>query len=473
MIKNILKNNTTNSTTKINHSNEKKSVALSSVFASLLLTITKFVVGILTGSIGIISEAAHSALDLAAAIMTYFAVKIGDKPADESHPYGHGKVESVSALGETGLLFITSIWIVYEAVHRLFLKNVEIDVTWYAFAVIILSIVVDYSRSRALKKVADKTQSQALEADALHFSSDIWSSAVVLIGLIFVSFGIKGADAIAAMGVAVFVIIAGYRLGKRTIDVLIDSAPAGIAQTVKFASSQVKEVRAIEKIRVRPMGPTVFIDFVIQVDRKLTATSVHEIVMNVEKKVLEKIPGADIVIHTKPIQLSNESIVELIQLTAANKGLHVHDVVVISHGKIKYVSYDLEVQNTFTVKKAHDIATQLEDYIKKELGKNVKFNTHIEPLQKEILSALPLQKKEIDKIQTAIAKIVKDCMPLHTPHDLIGTVLENKITISVHCYTKENTPLEEAHTAASRLEYLTREKLPNIRKVVVHVEPEE
>jgi len=211
MIKNILKNNTTNSTTKINHSNEKKSVALSSVFASLLLTITKFVVGILTGSIGIISEAAHSALDLAAAIMTYFAVKIGDKPADESHPYGHGKVESVSALGETGLLFITSIWIVYEAVHRLFLKNVEIDVTWYAFAVIILSIVVDYSRSRALKKVADKTQSQALEADALHFSSDIWSSAVVLIGLIFVSFGIKGADAIAAMGVAVFVIIAGYR----------------------------------------------------------------------------------------------------------------------------------------------------------------------------------------------------------------------------------------------------------------------
>jgi len=141
------------------------------------------------------------------------------------------------------------------------------------------------------------------------------------------------------------------------------------------------------------MGPTVFIDFVIQVDRKLTATSVHEIVMNVEKKVLEKIPGADIVIHTKPIQLSNESIVELIQLTAANKGLHVHDVVVISHGKIKYVSYDLEVQNTFTVKKAHDIATQLEDYIKKELGKNVKFNIHIEPLQKEAITALPLLKK--------------------------------------------------------------------------------
>ncbi len=182
---------------------------MSSVAAGAALTLTKLVVGLLTGSMGIISEAAHSLLDLAAAVMTVFAVKHGDKPADADHPYGHGKIESVSALIETGLLFLTSAWIVYESVRRLWSGNVEIEATWYAFAVVIGAMAVDISRSRALYAVAKRTKSQALEADALHFSSDIWSSAVVLIGLVFVRLGIKGADAIAAIGVSMFVAVAG------------------------------------------------------------------------------------------------------------------------------------------------------------------------------------------------------------------------------------------------------------------------
>ncbi len=212
---------------------KKQQVALSSVLASILLTVMKLVVGLMTGSIGIISEAAHSALDFGAAALTLFAVKMSDKPADSKHHYGHAKVESVSALIETGLLVVTSVWIIYAAVERLISGTIDIEVTWYAVAVMVISIVVDFSRSRALKKVAKETNSQALEADALHFSSDILSSAVVLLGLIFVSIGIAWADAVAGIAVALLVGWAAFSLGKKTIDVLIDAAPEGLAERIE------------------------------------------------------------------------------------------------------------------------------------------------------------------------------------------------------------------------------------------------
>ncbi len=210
--------------------NKKQSVALSSVFASVALTLLKLVVGLTTGSMGILSEAAHSFLDFGAALLTFLSVRVSDKEADEKHHFGHQKVESVSALIETGLLFLTSAWIIYEAVKRLAGGKVEIEVTWYAYAVMIISIIVDFSRSRALKRIAKETKSQALEADALHFSSDILSSLTVIAGLIFVSLGIAKADAIAAIGVALFVLHAGYRLGRRTIDVLVDATPPGLSE---------------------------------------------------------------------------------------------------------------------------------------------------------------------------------------------------------------------------------------------------
>ena len=224
----------------------KEKVAFSSVIASVVLTITKFIVGILTGSIGILSEAAHSLLDFGAALLTYFTVRISDKPADKKHNFGYAKMESISALIETGLLFLTSFWIIYESIKRLFFASVEVNVTWYAFAVVILSIIIDISRSRALKKVAKETKSQALEADALHFSSDILSSLVVLLGLILMSFGINGADAIAALFVALFVMHAGYTMGKRTIKVLMDAAPEGTIETLE---DQIRKVEGVLEIK--------------------------------------------------------------------------------------------------------------------------------------------------------------------------------------------------------------------------------
>lgn len=280
--------------------NKKQSVALSSVFASLALTVLKLVVGLATGSMGILSEAAHSALDLGAASLTFFAVRVGDKEADEHHPYGHQKVESVSALIETGLLFVTSAWIIYEAIKRLTAGKVEVEATWYAFAVIIFSIIVDYSRSRALNKVAKETKSQALEADALHFSSDILSSLTVLGGLIFVLLGVTRADAFAALGVSIFVLRAGYSLGKRTIDVLIDTVPAGLPEKIKGLVNQVEGVLSIKRIRVRPVGITIFIDITITVSGKLSVDRAHAICDEIENKIRAEIPETDITIHSEP-----------------------------------------------------------------------------------------------------------------------------------------------------------------------------
>lgn len=280
--------------------NEKQTVALSSVFASVVLTVLKLAVGLATGSMGILSEAAHSFLDFGAALLTFFAVKVSDKEADERHHFGHQKVESVSALIETGLLFLTSVWIIYEAIKRLTAGKAEIEVTWYAFAVMIFSIVVDYSRSRALKKVATETKSQALEADALHFSSDILSSLTVVAGLIFVSLGILKADAIAAIGVSFFVLHAGYSLGRRTIDVLVDTTPAGLSAKINHIASGVKGVISVGRIRVRAVGAVTFIDMTITVRGDLAVNKAHTICDEIENKIKAVIPQADITIHSEP-----------------------------------------------------------------------------------------------------------------------------------------------------------------------------
>ncbi|MBU4016060.1 cation diffusion facilitator family transporter [Patescibacteria group bacterium] len=280
--------------------NKKQSVALSSVFASFALTVLKLIVGLATGSMGILSEAAHSLLDLGAATLTFFAVKVGDKEADERHHYGHQKVESVSALIETGLLFLTSIWIIYEAIKRLRTGETEIEVTWYAFAVMIFSIVIDYSRSRALSKVAKETKSQALEADALHFSSDIYSSLTVIAGLVFVSFGVGKADAIAAIGVSFFVMHAGYVLGRRTLDTLVDATPDGSSQKINHIAKQVTGVISVKKLRVRAVGNLTFIDMTITVNSDMTVGNAHKICDEIENKIRASFPHADITIHSEP-----------------------------------------------------------------------------------------------------------------------------------------------------------------------------
>jgi cation diffusion facilitator family transporter len=453
-------------------SGKKEKVALSSVFASAFLTVGKFIVGIMTGSMGILSEAAHSALDLGAALLTLFAVKVSDKPADDEHHYGHGKVESVSALIETGLLFLTSAWIIYEAFHRILAKNFAVEATWYGFAIIIISIIVDISRSRALKKVAKETNSQALEADALHFSSDIWSSGVVLVGLIFVAFGVKGADAFAAVGVSIFVLVAGYRLGKRTIDVLIDAAPEGIADIVKETVGGVEGVINIEKVRVRPLGTSVFIEAEININRKFSIIKVKEIAKKAKEAIQQKIIGSDVLVTANPIQIKDETIVDIVRTLAYKHSLSVHSINFDKLDNHKHISYDLELPGELTVFKAHEVASNLEKEIQSEIGTDIILSTHVDArVVEEKISAKP-KEEEIISIKKIIDESIFNVGVIKDAHDVLIRKIGEKIFITLHCYAKAEERIEKAHQSASRLKYLVKEKIKNVYEVVVHVEPE-
>src|SRR5262249_14505933 len=248
----------------------KERVALSSIAASAGLTIAKAVVGWLSGSLGILSEAGHSLVDLGATVLTYFAVRISGKPADEEHHYGHGKVESLAALAETALLFLLSGVVIWEAMQRLFWHEpVHVQATVWAFGVIVASIVVDFFRARVLYRVAHETSSEASEADALHFGSDMWSSVAVLIGLVGVLFGYPWADSLAAIVVAVFICVAGWRLGRRTIDSLTDVAPPGAAQRIAEIARRVRRVVDVERVRARAVGNKLFVDLTLPVSPPL------------------------------------------------------------------------------------------------------------------------------------------------------------------------------------------------------------
>lgn len=450
---------------------KKQSVALGSVLTSTVLAVTKLLVGIITGSMGILSEGLHSFLDLGAAGLTFFAVRVGDRPPDQTHPWGHGKIESVSALVETGLLFVTSFGIIYEAARRLIAGDIHPAVTWYAFAVIVFSILVDASRSRALKKVAAAAKSPALEADALHFSSDVWSSAVVLLGLVFVRFGIAGADAVAAIGVSVFILIAGYRLGRRTLDVLVDTAPAGMAETVRRATAKVSGVLGINQVRVRSLGSNILVEIGIDLDRRLSVLAAGDIKKNVEKEIRKRLPGADVTICSRSVQLTSETIVETVQALAAGKNVAVHDIVVDEFGGRKFVSYDLEVPDSLRLQEAHALATGLEQAIKDELGPEVEPNSHLEPLKNGAVASSAASDDEIQTVEEAIRKTDREVAEIRDIHNILIRKIKNRLIVSFHCLSAPDLPLGIIHDATSRFERILKSRAGKIEKVVIHVEP--
>jgi len=282
---------------------EKFKVTLFSVFAALFLTAIKFIVGISTNSLGILSEALHSGLDLLAALITFFAVRIADKPADKQHNFGHGKVENFSALIEAVLLLATCGWIIHEAIRRLTGHGEEVIVTVWSYVVVILAIIVDIWRSDALKRVAKKYNNQAIEADALHFSTDILSSFVVLLGLIFVQIGGKFvvADSIAGLMVAVIVIVISIQLAKRAIDSLLDAAPVNITKTAREILDTNLEILGYHDLKVRSSGEGYFIIVSLHLKPELTLKQAHDISDSVEHQIKEAIKFPTTVdIHIEP-----------------------------------------------------------------------------------------------------------------------------------------------------------------------------
>ncbi len=290
---------------------DKRSAALSSVLAAVGLTTFKLIIGLLTNSLGIMAEAAHSGLDMVAAAMTYFAVHVSDRPADEEHPFGHGKIENLSALFETLLLLATSGWIIYEAIRRLFYVNIKVEASIWSFIVMGTSIVIDFTRSRILYRAARKYKSQALEADALHFSTDIWSSTVVIVGLIGLTIAryvhgldwLNNADSVAALIVAVIVIYISGELGWRTISALLDTAPRGLAEKVEKVAASVKGVVDAHAIRIRPSGAHTFIDMHITMDGNCTLNDAHAATEVIERAIHGIISPADITVHVEPVDI--------------------------------------------------------------------------------------------------------------------------------------------------------------------------
>jgi cation diffusion facilitator family transporter len=279
---------------------DKIGVARSSFFAAVGLTTFKLIVGLSTGSLGILSEAVHSGLDLVAALMTLIAVRVSQKEPDQEHQFGHGKFENLSALAETLLLVITCVWILYEASHRLVTGALDIKVNFWSYTVILVAIVVDYSRSRALYRAAKLFNSQALEADALHFSSDIFSSAVVLLGLVCYTFDIKAADSVASMIVAVIVLGVSWRLGKRSIRVLVDTAPEGVTRQIEQLLRSYPEVERVEDLRVRTSGAEIIVEMTLESDPALSFGAAHELSDRIERDVMQAVPRSHVHVHMEP-----------------------------------------------------------------------------------------------------------------------------------------------------------------------------
>ena len=366
---------------------EKVRVAATSMLASFCLTVAKAVVGVLTGSLGLLAEAAQSGLDFVATLVTWVAVRASSAKPDAEHPYGHGKLENLSALIQSMLLLIACGWIISEAVGRLFLRHREVQVTFWSFAVLVVSIVVDYWRSRALGKAARKHGSQALEADALHFSTDIWSSAAVLagMGLIWVAqrFGLGSqfsrVDSLAALLVVVAMLYVSLRMAKRAADFLVDRAPAGLADQIQAIVRRVPAVLDVQHLRARQSGNQVVIDTAILVDAKCTLQEADRIASAVEHSVTEELPNADIIIHVEPAESPSQWTTEVVRQLAGAMGLAVHGVRIRGIGGRLYVSVHVELPGATALQDVHGRLTELEKQIRQRLPDVAEVVTHPEP----------------------------------------------------------------------------------------------
>jgi len=452
--------------------NEKEKAALGSIAASAGLTVAKTVIGLLTGSLAILSEAGHSLLDLSATVLTYFAVRISGKPADAEHQYGHGKIESVTALAETALLFVLTAIVVFEAVQRLIGAHAHaVEATAAAFAIIIASIAIDFFRARALKRVAEATGSEALDADALHFRSDMWSSIAVLIGLFGVALGHAWADAAAALVVAVFICIAGYRLGRRTIGTLTDTAPAGAREHVAAIARQVPGVVAVERVRVRPAGAVLFVELSVSISRTLPLDRVTAIKQQLARAIRADMPATELTITTEPKALDSETVRERVMVIARDLGLAIHHVGVQTIGGRLSVSADLEIDGAQPLAAAHEVASRLEDAVRRELGPEVEVETHIEPLPADLLAGRDAEPERIAEVRGLLASLATEFSALSEVHDVRVRETPAGEIVNFHCHVDPALSVRAVHDLVDTLERRLRRQFPTIQRVIGHAEP--
>jgi len=471
---------------------EKSRAAIASLLAAALLTSLKAVVGFNTNSLGMLSEALHSGLDLLAALITLIAVRIAAIPADESHPYGHGKVEHLAALAETALLLLTCGWILGEAVQRLIYKESMVTPSLWGIAVMAFSIIVDVSRSRMLYRVAKKYKSQALEADALHFASDIWSSSVVLVGLgaIWLSQDLDPAhplrpwlthaDTLAALVVACIVLRACYTLSKNAIDSLMDREHSEEGQLIRQSLAEVPGIVRIERLRTRSSGPDHFIDLSIGVNADLGLDAAHHVAHQAEGAIARCLPGADVSVHVEPVatEARSRSELTLISELALANGLCARSVQFVSHPDGMHLEQYIEAQPELTLQQAHARIDALEQALRKELPL-ARVVTRLEPaspLRDAESAAAPIAQEDFNWAKSIIATAMARLPMLSDEHRL--ALVEEKahgdtfFSLSLHCYLDGNASVQQAHEAASALEdHMRRIAGARLGRVVIHIEP--
>jgi cation diffusion facilitator family transporter len=457
---------------------EKKRAALESVASSLLLVAMKVFLAIATGSLGILSEALHSSLDLVSTVITYLSVRIADKPADADHQFGHAKVENFSSLVVTGLLVVASLYIIWEAFQRMLFREVHIEPSLLALVILGLTIMVDVVRSRALNRVASKYKSEALEADALHFSTDIWSTVVVMLGIAVVWAGerfglewLRFADPVAALMVSGLIIWVGGQLGRRSLDALLDAAPSGLQQRIAGAVNQLEGVLATERIRVRRAGNHHFVDITISVPRTHTFEQVHAVSDAVEKRIQQMVP-ADVMVHMEPRAHSGERLFDVVRAIAQRNALAIHELSAHQMDGHLFLDLHLEVDENLTLRAAHRYATLLEESILRETNGVGGVNIHIEPLGTHIADADEL--KELSRaVQQFINTLAADYHELVDCHEVHVRRAEDKILVSCHCAMDGGLPITQIHDVTASLEDRVRERFPQIARVTIHPEPPE
>jgi cation diffusion facilitator family transporter len=461
---------------------EKRRAALLSVGSAVLLVSLKAFLVIRTGSLGVLSEALHSGLDLLAAVITFLSVRVSDEPADERHPYGHGKFENFSAFVETALLLVTALYIIYEAFDRLFFHSVHIQPSITAILVLFVALAIDVSRARALKNVARKYSSDALEADALHFSTDVWSTIVVISGIGLVWAGetwnlpwLAYADALAGLAVAAIILWVGSQLGRRTLDALLDVAPKGLQQEIAMAVARMDGVLDVDRVRVRRAGNRHFVDATVSVARTASLEQVHALSDAIEKRIGEIVPS-DVMVHAEPRAPQGEHLFEAIRAVAQRQGLAIHDVTALQHAGQLFIELHLEVDENLSLREAHRQASELEEGIRKLRDGSTDVNIHIEPLGRHIATpdAGVGEMKQLSRaIEDFLNTLPSEFDELVNCHDVRVRQVEHHILASCHCTMRGALPITQVHDVTAALEDRVKGKFPQIYRVTIHPEPVE
>jgi cation diffusion facilitator family transporter len=461
---------------------EKKRAALLSVGSAVVLLSLKTFLVVRTGSLGVLSEALHSGLDFLAAIITYFSVRMSDQPADEGHPYGHGKFENFSAFVETALLLITAVFIIYEGIDRLFFHHVHIQPSIIAVLILLVALSIDITRAKALGHVARKYHSEAIEADALHFSTDVWSTIVVIAGIGLVWAGeiwnlpwLVYADSVAGLAVAGVILWVGSRLGRRTLDALVDAAPEGLRQEIARAVARMEGVLDVDRVRVRRAGNRHFVDATVSVARTTSLEQVHALSDAIEKRIGEIVP-ADVMVHAEPRAPQGEHLFESIRAVAQRLGLAIHDVTALQQSGKLFIELHLEVDENLPLREAHRQATKLEEGIRALRDAPTEVNIHIEPLGTHIATpdaGLGEMKLLAGAVEQFLNSLPSEYDELVNCHDARVRQVEHRILVSCHCTMRSDLPINKIHDITGALVDRVKETFPQIHRVTIHPEPSE